>query len=100
MRYFLVLAIALVSKPMVQVRPRAAQSGAPAAASVGNESSNEALLATYKLLEKAMQTGDGDLYLSVHSQVKLDQTDKQAQERFRKGFPADPSVRYEVIAVK
>jgi len=58
------------------------------------------VLATFKLLEKAVQTGDGNLYLSLQSQKKLEKTDKQAQEQFRKGFAADPSVRYEALDVR
>src|SRR5258708_7494781 len=64
-------------------------------------SSNDAVVATYKLQEKAVQTGDGNLYFSLRSQEKLDELgDKKAQEQFRKQFAADPSVRYELDAVR
>ncbi len=64
------------------------------------ESSKDAVLAAYKQLEKAVQTGDANLYLSLQSQKKLAEADKQAQERFRQAFSADPSVRYEVLEVR
>jgi hypothetical protein len=95
--YLKILSIALTSVSwlvqaalFVQLTPRTGS----------NDRSTDELIAAYKLLEKAVRTGDGNLYLSLQSQTKLDEAGMQAQERFRAGFPADPSVRYEVIASK
>jgi hypothetical protein len=71
-------------------------SGSSVALAGSNESSREAVLATYKLLEKSEQTGDGVTYVSVQSKRKLDEAGEQAVQEFRKGFPPDPSVRYEL----
>jgi hypothetical protein len=65
-----------------------------------NDSPKDDVLAAYKQMEKAVQAGDGNLYLSLQSQKKLNEVDQQAQEQFRKGFPANPSVRYEVLGVR
>ena len=63
--------------------------------------SKDAVIAIYKLQEKAVQTGDGNLYFSLRSRQKLEELgDKQAQEQLRKQFAGDPSVRYELDAVK
>lgn len=65
------------------------------------QSPEAAVLAAYKLLEKAVQTGDGTLYLSLQSQRKVDEVpNKAAYEEFWKNLPADPSVRYEAIGVR
>lgn len=66
----------------------------------GDESAKDGVLAAYRQLEKAVQTGDGNLYLSLQSQKKLHEVNGEALEQFRKGFTADPSVRYEVLGVR
>jgi hypothetical protein len=65
------------------------------------ERANAGLLGVYKQLEKAAQTGDGNLFVSLMSQKKIDEArNTQLLERLRQGFPADPSVRYEVRGTK
>lgn len=75
-------------------------SGPSVALAGSNESSRDAVLAVYKLLEKAEQTGDGALYASVQSKRQLDEMGEQAVQELRKGFPPDPSVHYELVDVR
>ena len=66
-----------------------------------SDSATACVLAVYKQLEKAMQTGDGNLYMSLISQKRLEKANNtKLLEQMRQGFPADPSVRYEVRGVK
>jgi hypothetical protein len=65
-----------------------------------SDTGRDDVLVTYKQMEKAVQTGDGNLYLSLQSQKKLNALDKQTREQFRKGFSANSSVRYEVLGSK
>jgi hypothetical protein len=65
------------------------------------ESANDGVLAVYKQLERAAQTGDGNLHVSLMSQKKIEEAkNTQLLEQLRQGFPPDPSVRYEVRGVK
>lgn len=65
-----------------------------------DQSSQDPVLATYKLLEKAVQTGDAKLYLSLQSQKKLARTNQESLRAFQETFTANPSVHYEVVGVR
>ena len=81
-----------------------ARNGTPSDPSVAlagsNDSSRDAVLVAFKLLEKAEQTGDGALYVSVQSKRKQDEAGKQAVQELAKAFPPDPSVHYELVDMR
>jgi hypothetical protein len=65
------------------------------------ETANDGVLAVYKQLEKATQTGNGNLFVSLMSQKKTEEAkNTQVLDQLRQGSPADPSVRYEVRGIK
>lgn len=70
------------------------------APATGDDASRDAVLDVFRSLEKAEQTGDGKLYLSVQSMEKLDEAGKKFINQISKGFPADSSVRYELVGIR
>ena len=76
-------------EPVVYLTPRTGS----------NNTSRDESIATNKLQEKAVQTGDGNQNLSLQPQAKLvEELGALARERLRAA--ADPSMRYEAIASK
>ena len=59
----------------------------------------EAVLAVYRLMEKAARTGDGQLLLSLYDPKTLNR-DAARIENMRKGFRPLPSVRYQPVTIR
>lgn len=58
------------------------------------------VLQTYKLLEKSIQTGDGNLWLSLHSQKSLDALSIGVKEKYQQeSFPPRPYISYPAESV-
>jgi hypothetical protein len=60
----------------------------------------QAVLATYKRMEEADRTGDGQLWFSLRDKKTLDTMDASLKASIRKGGHARPAVRYEPQTVR
>jgi hypothetical protein len=60
----------------------------------------DAVLAAYKLIEKAVRNGDGDLWLRLQDRKTLTEMGADGQEKMRRGVRARPSIRYNPVAVR
>ncbi len=98
-RFFAFALIVMLGAPAYSwaAQGRNATHGVPATRA---NSSRDAVVAVFRSLEKSEQTGDGKLYLSVQSRVKLDGAGEKFIQEFSKGFPPDPSVRYTLMGVR
>jgi hypothetical protein len=59
----------------------------------------DAVISTYRLLEKANREGNGALLLSLQSREALSKMSDAQKAEFPKSFPADPGLQYVPLAV-
>lgn len=58
----------------------------------------DAVTAAYKRMEQSLRTGDGQLYLRLQPRDVL--SGGKLQQRLQKGFPPDPSLRFESLGIR
>lgn len=61
--------------------------------SLADSKTEEVLLKNYRLLEDAIRTGNGKLWLDLHSSTVLEQMDTTFKEGIEQGFPPRPDIR-------
>ncbi|MFQ5797684.1 MAG: hypothetical protein ACE5H0_03205 [Bacteroidota bacterium] len=62
-------------------------------ASSADSKKEEAILKAYRLLEEAVRTGNGKLWLDLHTREILEQMDTPMKEMMQQGFPGRPVIR-------
>ena len=65
----------------------------------GTETPESAVIQIYELLERALRTGDGELWLELRSQTVLDEVTQDRKRSLEEHLPPQPNVRLQLSSV-